>query len=851
MLEISDYNSLDERLAAGPAFDALCQNCRSITLLELFSGPRYDDSENSFDHPTLDVCIGSVSEFYPSAERCRLCYTISAFHDAKHNVMGIRHPNCEGDVELAVLKPYRTDAVMFIKDASNDSDKESIATAISLVFEGPDDFQRRQHGGFRLPPVRLNDSSPDGIVSLTKKVDPAEAQKSDLSDGNKPTKPVSRDNVSNPPQPDFGSCSSFSFAGARSQDSCVSRMGVVDMDFRPEKLSGKDAYWYHHFLFCLTNSSPLVGRRSTLLFSSTAEGPKIDWPSLRGWLQDCENNHAACRLMQVDPIVEEGLHLRCIDVKSSTIVAVDTHARYLTLSYVWGTTHSELSGQIGHCIIGTNSTLMTESLPSAIRDAIRITELLGEQYLWVDSLCLDQNDPSALKVGIGFMDRIYANSVLTLVPSTGQDVHSETPGIRPFSRLKSVSEVCIDKQVIKAICAVSAALEFSGPWRLRGWTYQEWMLSRRCLYFSGGQILFRCQQSSGLESFQPPTGSSPSAITIPHRFQADKQSAATLHSFFGAALYDQTWSFQLYTGLVREYSGRCLTYESDVFHAFTAILRTIERSSGMTFVEAMPAKDLLRALVWTSTTAAKEYRRHEISSWAWAGWSFRGLYLCWESARSPGEEMHSAQRSAKSLGSMTSQVKRAVTASSWSVKKPRFPAVFVHDGHYEAGCLDYHSYRSYRLRCATVSIHPALKNTTKTCLLLISETRSVLIHRNAPTNVPDITIGNSRDDLLHPVTRQVIAGHNYVQSDFESWHLLNFNLSVAVSPDQSYTSHTAVLMYEWKIRGEVRRWHRRVVAMIVDRLADGTVERLTVVAVHGAVWRTLPLLSEREELLLV
>jgi hypothetical protein len=59
MLEISDYNSLDERLAAGPAFDALCQKCRSMNFLELFSGPRYDDFYDGIDHPTLDVCIGS------------------------------------------------------------------------------------------------------------------------------------------------------------------------------------------------------------------------------------------------------------------------------------------------------------------------------------------------------------------------------------------------------------------------------------------------------------------------------------------------------------------------------------------------------------------------------------------------------------------------------------------------------------------------------------------------------------------------------------------------------------------------------------------------------------------------
>lgn len=42
---------------------------------------------------------------------------------------------------------------------------------------------------------------------------------------------------------------------------------------------------------------------------------------------------------------------------------------------------------IASCIIGNGHTVRTESLPATIRDAIQVTERLGERYLWVDSLC--------------------------------------------------------------------------------------------------------------------------------------------------------------------------------------------------------------------------------------------------------------------------------------------------------------------------------------------------------------------------------------------------------------------------------------------------------------------------------
>jgi hypothetical protein len=354
-----------------------------------------------------------------------------------------------------------------------------------------------------------------------------------------------------------------------------------------------------------------------------------------------------------------------------------------------------------------------------------------------------------------------------------------------------------------------------------------------------------------MESLQPPAGSSSSASTtaVTHRFNANEQSASPLCIFSGAALYEQTWNFQLYAGIVNEYTGRSLTYKNDVIHAFTAIKRTLERSSGMTFIHPMPEKDLLRSLVWSSCggSGAEWCRRREWPSWAWAGWRLCCLYYCWESDRSIGEKAHSEHRGADPLGMVMSKVKRTVTMCSES----KFPAVFAHVGNYESSERGYCSHKSHRLRCATVSIHSSSVNPTKSRLLLISETRSVLLHRNAPQLGTWTRPISSEDDLLHPVTRQIKAGHNYLQNDYETWKLLAFNLNVDRKCGECITAHTAVPLYEWKIRGKIRRWHQRVVMMLVDRLADGTVQRLIVTSVHSDSWRTLPLLSEWKELILV
>ena len=47
------------------------------------------------------------------------------------------------------------------------------------------------------------------------------------------------------------------------------------------------------------------------------------------------------------------------------------------------------------------------------------------------------------------------------------------------------------------------------------------------------------------------------------------------------------------------------------------------------------------------------------------------------------------------------------------------------------------------------------------------------------------------------------------------------------------------------------KWHQKVVAMIIDRLSDGTAERLSLTSIRSEDWYTLPLVSEHEDVVLV
>jgi Heterokaryon incompatibility protein (HET) len=63
-----------------------------------------------------------------------------------------------------------------------------------------------------------------------------------------------------------------------------------------------------------------------------------------------------------------------------------------------------------------------------------LIQKLGKRYLWVDALCITQDDAESKNQDIRHMDRIYGQAYSTIVALTGVDANSGLSGIRPSSR---------------------------------------------------------------------------------------------------------------------------------------------------------------------------------------------------------------------------------------------------------------------------------------------------------------------------------------------------------------------------------------------------------------------------------
>lgn len=108
-----------------------------------------------------------------------------------------------------------------------------------------------------------------------------------------------------------------------------------------------------------------------------------------------------------------------IDTWAMCVIDFPPGVDYVALSYVWGQTPALKTVQANLQTLQMPQSLSRQDtfsrIPKTIQDAIALTKLLHERYLWVDSLCIVQDDGVGSGNDISKMAAIYANAALTIV----------------------------------------------------------------------------------------------------------------------------------------------------------------------------------------------------------------------------------------------------------------------------------------------------------------------------------------------------------------------------------------------------------------------------------------------------
>lgn len=130
-----------------------------------------------------------------------------------------------------------------------------------------------------------------------------------------------------------------------------------------------------------------------------------------------------------------------IDVRKKCLVAAEPIHHYACLSYVWGGASTLKTGRDNlDSLMETNSLdICRNEIPRTIRDAIGLVDQLGIPYLWVDALCIIQDDAESKHDQIRAMAGIYANAFVTIIAGNGWDANYGLRGIQGVTEPRHLS----------------------------------------------------------------------------------------------------------------------------------------------------------------------------------------------------------------------------------------------------------------------------------------------------------------------------------------------------------------------------------------------------------------------------
>lgn len=332
------------------------------------------------------------------------------------------------------------------------------------------------------------------------------------------------------------------------------------------------------------------------------------------WLSICESSHSKCRQSPKEGR-DRDFTLRVIDVEQGCVVDAAPGCRYIALSYVWGGANQvELSKETYSILTKSGSiTPLTTNIPRTIRDAMLLCQGIGQRFLWVDALCILQDVPEDKHSQIMNMDRIYSSALLTLVDGFGSDANAGLPGVRPNSRLVNQCTGYIDDMKLLSVRHDLWPALKDSAWFSRGWTFQEYVLSKRVLLFVSGTVIFLCQKAFWKEDTALEDQSMKSTTRECQRFLPCGLGISA------SAISPDKAETQC-NNLISAYSTRKLTREDDILNAFEGILNNFTPVLG-DFISGLPEKMLCTSLLWRNKdNNPPRERRNCFPSWSWTGW---------------------------------------------------------------------------------------------------------------------------------------------------------------------------------------------------------------------------------------
>ena len=351
----------------------------------------------------------------------------------------------------------------------------------------------------------------------------------------------------------------------------------------------------------------LVNLLSSRIVNSRADSER-SFEVIHRWLARCLVEHTKCAKWD-SQYTGRSLPTRVLNVgtdESQDSISLyepedQDSEKYLALSHCWGksliitTTKKELNNRL--------RSIPLSDLPNTFRDAVKITRRLNIKYLWIDALCIIQDDYEDWRREAAQMHRVYSQALVTIAATASSDGNGGCFGARTARHAKLVrlawdphaSELSnrpgwpaepLNMFVVPQFRSFEEELQDS-PLARRAWTFQERALAARMLHYGSGLTFWECKEAcigedNEMEAFSAQDG-----------FYNLKDMLVVEQRSPDISKLQQKWAF-----VIEEFSRRALTKGDDKLPALSGLARSFGYGALARFHCGLWEEGFHRHLLW-------------------------------------------------------------------------------------------------------------------------------------------------------------------------------------------------------------------------------------------------------------
>ncbi|KAF2830312.1 HET-domain-containing protein [Ophiobolus disseminans] len=331
---------------------------------------------------------------------------------------------------------------------------------------------------------------------------------------------------------------------------------------------------------------------------------------------------------------------------------IDAPQPYLTLSHCWG--QSQPFTLTNKTVAQLERGIPVVSLPQTFHDAILVTRRLNFRYLWIDSLCIFQDNLDDWHTEAGQMSDIYGNATCCIAATSAKDCNTglfidrEPHALEPI-KIKITESRSLSSTHLPPPGLYWASFRWTNynaidhaPLNQRAWVAQERYLSSRVMHFSREVLFWECFErfaneassngipyKGGFHQFLPSISSLKTHVFGMVMGLSPARQAPNAEQVTPALLTPTCqFDYDRWKSFLGVYTQYLMTKEADCLVALSGIAQNIEMVTNDRFVAGLWRGNLLEDLCWQ----AEKYeidrdRSSRPTTWRAPSWSWASLNI--------------------------------------------------------------------------------------------------------------------------------------------------------------------------------------------------------------------------------